>query len=488
MSDNLTLCITVRFLSGTYHGRDRDGGQEWPPSPLRLFQALVAAAGGRRTDAERDALRWLEGQFVPPDILAPEPRAIGGIRKHYVPNNDADRQSDHVGSRVEKTFRPLHLPDRAEVQYRWPITEADRPHAGVLAQLAGRLRCLGWGIDVVAGRGGYNCGEPAGARRWVPGEVVGSGIVRRVPCDQTLKSLDDAHADKAARFDGGRYRPSDANVTTRTVSYAPAGGLPARSLLAFSLVTIADGARASFWPAKVAELAGQVRHVAKLAARRCEWDRPTIDSYVCGHDAKDGNRLAFLPLPSIGHPHTDGMIRRVLLVAPPGDNDRLNQLRPRLIGPLQPEDGEPTVAIVPMPDDNVIRRYTGVARMWSTVTPAILPGHISRRGLGGEPFTLDASELGGDANTSVGRKAARVAVRLLELSDIPVNLVEQITFGRVPHPPNLPHAMRFTLPCKMKTYQRAHVHLAMKQPVAGPLAVGLGRFRGFGLLAACDAN
>lgn len=31
------LCISVTFLTGRYHG------EEWPPSPARLFQALVAA-------------------------------------------------------------------------------------------------------------------------------------------------------------------------------------------------------------------------------------------------------------------------------------------------------------------------------------------------------------------------------------------------------------------------------------------------------------
>lgn len=31
------LCISVTFLTGRYHG------EEWPPSPARLYQALVAA-------------------------------------------------------------------------------------------------------------------------------------------------------------------------------------------------------------------------------------------------------------------------------------------------------------------------------------------------------------------------------------------------------------------------------------------------------------
>ena len=39
------LCISVTLLDGRFHGRGDGGVPEWPPSPLRLFQALVAANG-----------------------------------------------------------------------------------------------------------------------------------------------------------------------------------------------------------------------------------------------------------------------------------------------------------------------------------------------------------------------------------------------------------------------------------------------------------
>lgn len=481
------LTVNARFLTGVYHGRDRDGEPEWPPSPLRFFQALVAAAGGQRTEAEQEALRWLEQQ-PPPAIFAPKPRATGNRRKHFVPDNDADRQGDHIPSRIAKVFRPLHLHDGAEVQYRWAFTERDRQHASVIRQLAGRMRCLGWGIDVVAGRGGFNCAEPDGSQRWIAhptGGLGGSGEPRRVPVNGTLESLDATHEAKASGFAGGQYRPTDANVTTSNVTYRPAGGLAERPWLAFSLTSIADGSAATFWSANVAQLAGQIRHAAKNAAGRCGWDQSMINAYVCGHDAPEEHRLAFLPLPSIGHPHADAMIRRALVVAPTGDEDPLRQLRARLIGALQPDHGEQTVALTPgSTADGVVRRYVGVARLWATVTPAILPGHISHRGRFGEPFTLDADDLAGNASTSVGKKAARVAVRLLEMSGVPHCMVSQITFTRVPPLANLPHAMGFRPPRKLERYQRAHVCLVLKAAEAGPLALGLGRFRGFGLLAA----
>ena len=61
------LCLTVRFLQPYYHGRTDGGEPEWPPSPLRVFQALVAAAAARWREAQfREyavpSLRWLERQ------------------------------------------------------------------------------------------------------------------------------------------------------------------------------------------------------------------------------------------------------------------------------------------------------------------------------------------------------------------------------------------------------------------------------------------
>ena len=41
------FCISVRFLLPYSHGRDENDEPEWPPSPLRAFQAIVAASAGR---------------------------------------------------------------------------------------------------------------------------------------------------------------------------------------------------------------------------------------------------------------------------------------------------------------------------------------------------------------------------------------------------------------------------------------------------------
>src|SRR6516165_10389097 len=70
------FCVSVAFLDPAFHGR-RDGGElEWPPSPLRLFQALLAASAARwRESLFHDyavpALKWLERQPARTSSLRP---------------------------------------------------------------------------------------------------------------------------------------------------------------------------------------------------------------------------------------------------------------------------------------------------------------------------------------------------------------------------------------------------------------------------------
>ena len=56
LSEARALVVTVRLHAGRYHGEP-----EWPPSPARLFQALVAGSAKRSTLDDEDvrALTWL---------------------------------------------------------------------------------------------------------------------------------------------------------------------------------------------------------------------------------------------------------------------------------------------------------------------------------------------------------------------------------------------------------------------------------------------
>ena len=64
----MPVAIAIRFPSGRFHATPwghhvNEGLPEWPPSPLRLFQALVAASaarwrGSHFADYAQPALNW----------------------------------------------------------------------------------------------------------------------------------------------------------------------------------------------------------------------------------------------------------------------------------------------------------------------------------------------------------------------------------------------------------------------------------------------
>ncbi len=90
------LGFSFRFLNPAFHGRRDGGAPEWPPSPLRVFQALVAAAAAREGKAKlapavQSALRWLESQGGPV-VLAPAIAERHGALGYClsVPNNAMD--------------------------------------------------------------------------------------------------------------------------------------------------------------------------------------------------------------------------------------------------------------------------------------------------------------------------------------------------------------------------------------------------------------
>ena len=85
-----TLCISVTYLDDRYNGQT-ERGPEWPPSPWRLYQALLAASA-HNGDEDQDAFRAME-QLPPPHMLAPEVTR-GQSRKTYVPNNASDIKLD----------------------------------------------------------------------------------------------------------------------------------------------------------------------------------------------------------------------------------------------------------------------------------------------------------------------------------------------------------------------------------------------------------
>ena len=128
------LAITLSLLHGTFHGGSADdtvpaGGQvaaEWPPSPARLFSALVAAEGTRDrcqfTTGEE--LSWLE-RLPPPDIYAspPEDVLVSRLQDRYVVVDATEDGAvqDYPARQARLVRRGVRQSPRdARITYAWP--------------------------------------------------------------------------------------------------------------------------------------------------------------------------------------------------------------------------------------------------------------------------------------------------------------------------------------------------------------------------------
>ncbi len=114
------LLVAIRFHDGRYHGRP-----DWPPSPARLFQALVAGAarGETITKEDRCAFVWLESLKAP--LIAVPPMRAGQGFSNFVPNNDMDAvggDPNRVSKiRAPKLIRPTLFDAEAPLLYVWTI-------------------------------------------------------------------------------------------------------------------------------------------------------------------------------------------------------------------------------------------------------------------------------------------------------------------------------------------------------------------------------
>jgi len=492
------LCLTVRFLQPFFHGR-RDGNEpEWPPSPLRVFQALVAAASGRwneRIELARanPALLWLETQPIP-EIVAAEAVVSSVKCLFYVPDNTGDlvvsawKKGDTTKTvkRTDKVVRPTHLADDAvHYLYALPQDHSDvDTHLAVLKAAARSITHLGWGTDIAVGDATVITADEAerlSGRRWRP--ATSGGTQLRAPLAGTLSDVSRKHADFLGRMTDGGFLPVPPLKEFRILSYRRDDDTQQRPYRVFEFRKT-DGSRFSYHQRKLIHLAGMVRH---LAIKAMEVSPPNgvpdywVDTYIAGHE-KNGaqhRQLSYLPLPSIGHVHTDPSVRRFMLAASPGEETWLDHVARRLAGQvLQPERGDEfsendrndPPMLVPMQQDNVTRLYTQPVHTWHSVTPVILPGHD-------------------DHNPAKTRKLIEKALAQSSIEQ-PCSF-EWSQFSRFPKSLS---AHKYDKDKKPTGYIRPDhlltqtaVHLTLRfndgLNIPGPLVIGAGRHCGFGLMA-----
>lgn len=488
------LCISVRFLTPFFHGRGDGDKPEWPPSPMRLFQALLAGskAGWRKlrwsVDDQGDlrgAFLWLERQ-CPPEIVAPEARDACAYTL-FVPNNDSDKILSRQDRLTSKVARPLHhvinddLADAKQaLHYLWPIPEEEwstaSHHAQLLSRESQNLMALGWGIDQVVGNGRIITSDEASqllGERWQPWpDNMSARNKLRVPKEGSLEDLDAVYASFCARLDGGVYNPPQQFRRFKMANYVKTTQFPHRSYAYFELPK-----GTAFRQEAAIEAAAMLRSLACCKQNSHDFrakcgDDPEV--YLAGHvngKRPTPPRFSYLPLPTIGHDHADGMIRRLMIAEPwGGDGSRANWAQTRLEGQVlldndRNERGQ-LLELWQSSSHRMIRRYVGDGRIWSTVTPIILPGF----------------------DDSKRSKATKLILQSIKHAGLQANAIADLTMRKAPFWKGAQHPRNYRRPHYLKHFSAWHVQLEFHEPVSGPLAIGAGRHVGLGLLAQDESD
>lgn len=490
-----TLLVEIELLDARYHGVG-----DWPPSPFRVFQALVAGAYGGQwrvepSEGKDAAFRWLERLSAP--LVSGPQSTRGRATTYFVPNNDADTVGgDPINLpkiRTAKVLRPVLLEPPAVVRYAWRFEEGEE-HARLMCELAERLHALGRGIDPAFARAQILDAVTLGDRLSGLGAVVARPAEdstapdgRRCPTAGSLDSLFARHHARSLRIQvHGRGKAASTlfrqppKARSRIVPY---DSPPARLL--FDLRP-SDGRRpfASIDQAQAVAVATAVRNVVERRLSQAqESRRPMIERYVVGRGANADDvvkRVRIVPLPSIGSPNTDASIRRVLIEVPPGCPVASSDVAWAVSGQTLPEFdrvdrsiGEVReVTLVPAADDGMLRHYgigRRTARTWRSVTPVSLPLRVA-----GPPRS------GGDrvAEEAAFGHAIRNALRHAGLDPHGVDVRVQVEPF---HPKGLP--ARAFASGRFTARTLRHVAITFPDPVTGPVVIGDGRWLGLGIMA-----
>jgi len=518
--------LAIRYLNGWAMAAS-DGAKkerpEWPPHPDRVFMALAAAWFETGKDEEEGlSLGCLESLPVP-SLYASEafPRFCDGDRLQlpttsYVPVNDTKPKKQkskaldfgslkdagldilpEFRSRQERSF-PLVVPRFDTVYLIWRETEG-QTYLEALNRLCQKVVYVGHSASFV--------------QMWVeenppePNLVPFSGRVRhhlRVPGPGRLNYLESrfnrdailAYAELTEKIKvakGKEQRLMKEDLENRFGGNPPLSQRPEPGLWQGY-----DAPR----PLEAPEIPGSVFDpnmiVLTLRGRRyplistlkmtealrglvmssCPIQPPP--EWVSGHTTEGGRtekpHLALIPLPFVGAEHADGRIMGLSLVLPrklnPEEadaffdpflrNEQGLTRRIRLFNGRELEC-EFELEVRESPPYNLsLTAWTGPSQVWASVTPVVLDRHF------------DGPNRWEKAAVVVKEGCERIGLpRPIEVVLQPVSLVEGV-----------PHSREFeTLLRKSDGGHMHHTHAVVifDQPVRGPVIVGAGRYRGYGL-------
>lgn len=497
------LRLTLRFPLGVYHAQSAGSPDEpeWPPSPLRLVGALLAAAHGRHgTDPEPDrALLARLCEADPPAIGAPESAAVGAqsaddevarlrgatrwAPRNYVKGPISPRNLGRERAEVSKVGVAIgSLP----VHVVWSDLHFDAAEVERLAALASDVTFLGTSrspvlveVSTELPREDEGPDLPVWTR-----DHAGGAVPVRVPDERSIAAFDRREAARCS--DRADLRPAG------MVPQIAIGQVEQYGLLSTQgpddpfdpcwwgdmLVLAVNRERSELRPkAPAAYLLARAVRLALLGTFG-EEGTPTEAPPILTARGNEPH-CAVVPLPNVWGRRGDGLLLGVAVVLP---HERraaaLVEQRARVAAGLRRlvEDVERFVQIpgagrvrLAMPDARAAltmtlraRSYRAPSRHWVSVTPVI---HSRWRKGGAEGLlrqvTADCAHVGLPAPARVevlrgsGRRGGADRI-------VPVRQVPEHWRGPLQGPAD-------------------HLHITFEQPVHGPVLLGRARHFGLGL-------
>ena len=510
------LTLGIRYLTGCAVASDVDNRSrfEWPPHPGRVFMALAAAHFQTGEDpAERAALEWLEQQTAP-EIKAPEYDERAAVTQ-FVPVNDvagpatATIQSAPGFSRKRqpREFAKARIGDDS-VFLHWPQAEPGQ-HFDSLERLCGKVTRIGhstslvqmWALNVA----------PEMPANWVPDEtrasqrfrVVGPGTLGYLERQFNRKEVDSYFDLMAAAADGSdKKRQRQAKVAIKesfagqtpmrlrpelsvTHGYAPGksayeaetpGTVFDPRLLVFALQR-EDGPYRHLDLSATLHLTGRLR---ESLLSHLGNDIPEVLSGHRGDVRSERPHLSIFPVPFVGREHAHGGILGVAIAVPqPREIEEAD--RRKLLAALRKirQEGLKLGALgrwrLEAPEgaawrdtlrDRAWTGYPDGARQWATVTPYVFDRHANAKNK-----TAYQAELADSIRQSWER------VRQSQTVSVEVVITPVSAHLGVPAAHEFPR-----LPRKDGSELRhTHAILIFSEPVVGPVLLGAGRYRGYGV-------
>lgn len=459
--------VSAELLHGTFRGdalgTANTGGSvvpEWPPTPFRLFAAFVAAdgTGDRCTATDGSELEWLE-QLPPPVIHADRDPPYAEMRPRYVvedrPRGTKGTHQEYIarkGTLVRPSVRVA--PRDPRLLYSWDVAPPSKAILNALRFRAARIGYIGTSDSPTRVR--VLTENPAAERPACEYVPDADGTLRiNVPRPGDLRILDQMyqawqqHGASIGRSQFPGLRHEAAYRDPRMTSRASGGDVVAW----MSLGKAVSGRR-------IGVLTALFKKAVLSQYQRIFGDPPGV-LHGHGRSGKGYELARFLALPDVAFPHSRGRIHGLALWLPPelGTTDRRNargaaySVR-RLVGngidvSVAPRHGSRPLAVQP-------HRWERPSREWVTAFPAI---HERHRPLDLEEVSRWCRHAGLPA--PVAFRAARTPLVRGAVDLAPVEVHR-------PGRPRLPYC---------------HVELRFADPIPGPVVIGSGRQRGFGLCA-----